>query len=109
MAEGDILKVCLYCARYDYEPLTITPLGIGYIASYLVQQGIVNQEQIRIVDTLNEAIEFKPDILGDTHLNTNTGNFVHYEELNLSLKNSSEKSFMALKASLTKLSLYFLG
>lgn len=64
MAEGDILKVCLYCARYDYEPLTIAPLGIGYIASYLVQQGIVNQEQIRIVDTLNEAIEFKPDILG---------------------------------------------
>lgn len=57
-------KVCLYCARYDYEPLTIAPLGIGYIASYLVQQGIVSQEQICIVDTLDEAIEFKPDILG---------------------------------------------
>ncbi len=57
-------KVCLYCARYDFEPLTITPLGIGYIAAYLIQQGIVSEDEIRIVDNLDKAIEFSPDILG---------------------------------------------
>ena len=40
------------------------------------------------VDNFTVRISFyKPDIIGDTHLNTNTGNFVIYEELNLSLKN----------------------
>lgn len=57
-------KVCLYCARYNFEPVSITPLGIGYIAAYLIQQGIVTDDEIRIVDTLDQAIEFKPDIIG---------------------------------------------
>ena len=57
-------RVCLYCARYDFEPLSITPLGIGYVAAYLIQQGIVNEDEMRIVDTLGEVLEFKPDILG---------------------------------------------
>ena len=40
------------------------------------------------VDNFTVRISFyKPDIIGDTHLNTNTGNFVIYEDLNLSLKN----------------------
>ncbi|MGB7533072.1 MAG: radical SAM protein [Halobacteriota archaeon] len=57
-------KICLYCARYDIEPQIITHLGIEYIAAYLIQQGIVSEDEIRIVDTLDEALEFKPDILG---------------------------------------------
>lgn len=57
-------KVCLYCAKYDFEPLSITPLGIGYIAAYLIHQKIVSEDEIRIVDTLDEVLEFKPDILG---------------------------------------------
>lgn len=57
-------KICLYCAKYEFEPLRISPLGIGYIASYLIQHGLIQEDNIRIVDNLNEAIEFEPDILG---------------------------------------------
>ena len=57
-------RICLYCARYDFEPLSITPLGIGYIAAYLIHQKILSEDEIRIVDTLDEVLEFKPDILG---------------------------------------------
>lgn len=57
-------RVCLYCARFESEPLTVTPLGIGYLASYLVHSGVVRGEDVRIVDSLEEALAFKPDILG---------------------------------------------
>ncbi len=40
------------------------PLGIGYIAAYLIHQGIVSETEICIVDNLDEAMAFKPDILG---------------------------------------------
>ena len=47
-----------------------------------------NESAPASVDNFTIRISFyKPDIIGDTHLNTNTGNFVVYEELNLSLKN----------------------
>jgi radical SAM superfamily enzyme YgiQ (UPF0313 family) len=57
-------KVCLYCARFPFEPISVAPLGLGYIASYLVENGIAAEEDIRIVDSIEEAIEFRPDILG---------------------------------------------
>ncbi|OEU67537.1 MAG: hypothetical protein BBJ57_10860 [Desulfobacterales bacterium PC51MH44] len=40
------------------------PLGIGYIASQLIQKNLVRENDIRIVDSKKAAIEFKPDILG---------------------------------------------
>lgn len=57
------MKICLYCAKYDFEELDI-PLGIGSLAAYLIQEKIVCEKDIRIVNSLKEAIEFKPDILG---------------------------------------------
>lgn len=57
-------KICLYCARFPFEPFTVAPLGIGYIASYLISNGLTEEKDIRIVDSLEEAIEFNPDILG---------------------------------------------
>ena len=47
-----------------------------------------NESAQASVDNCTVRISFyKPDIIGDTHLNANTGNFVIYEEFNLSLKN----------------------
>ena len=57
-------RVCLYCARYDFEPMAEEALGLGYLAAYLIQQGIVKESEIRIADDLDEVIRFKPDILG---------------------------------------------
>ena len=58
------MKICLYCARYNYKPITLMPLGIGYITAYLIQQEITSESEICIVDNLDEAIALKPDILG---------------------------------------------
>lgn len=57
------MKICLYCAKYDFEELDV-PLGIGYLAAYLIQKKIVLEKDICIVNSLQEAIDFKPDILG---------------------------------------------
>lgn len=57
-------KVCLYCARFPSESFRIAPLGLGYMASFLLTKGLVRENEIRIVDSLDEAIEFAPDILG---------------------------------------------
>jgi len=58
------IKICLYCARFESESFKVAPLGIGYLASYLITNNIVFENDIRIVDRLEEAIQFKPDILG---------------------------------------------
>ncbi len=58
------LKVCLYCARYKNEKFNVRPLGISYLASYLLQKGIVAADNLRIVDNCEEAIAFQPDIIG---------------------------------------------
>jgi len=39
------------------------PLGIGYIAAYLVQQKVVSRDEICVADSIDETIAFKPDIL----------------------------------------------
>jgi len=57
-------KICLYCARYSFEPLQPTPLGNGYLAAYLIQQEIVSEDKILIAENLDEIIAFEPDILG---------------------------------------------
>ena len=57
-------QICLYCARDNFELLTTEPLGIKYLVAYLIQQGIANESGICIADNLDEAITFKPDILG---------------------------------------------
>jgi len=57
-------KICLYCARYSFEPLEPTPLGNGYLAAYLIQQNIVAENEILIAEDIEEIVVFKPDILG---------------------------------------------
>ncbi len=57
-------RVCLYCARYPGEPFLVPPLGIGYLASYLVESGTCRPDDVRIVDSLEEALDFSPEILG---------------------------------------------
>ncbi len=56
-------KICLYCARFENETFGLEPLGLGYLYSSLVHRGLVAPEDIRIVDTPGEAIDFRPDIL----------------------------------------------
>jgi len=57
-------KICLYCARYSFEPLEPTPLGNGYLAAYLIQQNAVAEDEILIAENIGEIVAFKPDILG---------------------------------------------
>lgn len=57
-------RICLYCARFPFDAFRVAPLGIGYIASYLVYKGVVCEEDIRIVDSVEEAIRFSPEIVG---------------------------------------------
>ncbi len=58
------IRVCLYCARVPGEQFITTPLGIAYIASYLIEHLNLSKEQVRIVDSLEEAIKFKPTLVG---------------------------------------------
>lgn len=57
-------RVCLYCARYQDEKFNVRPLGISYLASFLIDRGVVLAGNLRIVDSLEEAIAFQPDIIG---------------------------------------------
>lgn len=59
-----MIKVCLYCARYPEEPFKVAPLGVGYLYSFLVSKGIIARENIKIVDSLEEIVKFKPNIVG---------------------------------------------
>lgn len=58
------IKVCLYCSRYKDEKFKVRPLGISYLASYLLDKGFVLENNLRIVDDYKEAIAFKPDLIG---------------------------------------------
>lgn len=58
------IRICLYCARKSGEAFRTAPLGIAYIASYLIKYLHLSEEQVRIVDSLEEAIEFKPTLVG---------------------------------------------
>lgn len=58
-----MIKICLYCARYQEEPFKVAPLGIGYLYSYLLSEEIIAKENILIVDSFEEIQEFKPDIV----------------------------------------------
>lgn len=53
-------RLALYCARYDFEPFGKEPLGLGYIASYLLQKGY----NVKIVHSIGEALLYEPDIIG---------------------------------------------
>lgn len=57
-------RVALYCARYKNTEINVAPLGIGYIAAYLMEKGIVKQDEICIVDSFEELYNFQPDIIG---------------------------------------------
>lgn len=57
------LKVALYVSRYE-EGDVQTPPSLQYLAGYLVGKGLVEAENILYVDTAEQAIEFRPDILG---------------------------------------------
>jgi radical SAM superfamily enzyme YgiQ (UPF0313 family)/predicted SAM-dependent methyltransferase len=56
------IKICLYCSRDDYYP--VPALGIAYIASYLIEKGVVEKSQVLIADSLEEVIDFKPNVVG---------------------------------------------
>lgn len=58
-----MIRICLYCARYHDSPFKVAPLGIGYLYSYLVGNNIIDANNIRIVDSFDEVIEFRPDIV----------------------------------------------
>jgi len=58
------LKVCLYCARKTGEVIKTRPLGVAYLASFLLNENIVEEDEIVIVDSIKEALDFKPDLLG---------------------------------------------
>lgn len=57
------MRICFYCARYTGEQMKTEPLGIGYLAAYLLHHGFVQEHDIRIVDTPGEAVAFRPDII----------------------------------------------
>ena len=57
-------RVALYAARYHDDPLTLYPLGLGYLVAYAIRAGVVKPAEICVVDTVSEAIAFKPDIVG---------------------------------------------
>lgn len=59
---GNKLKICFYCSRDDYYP--IPALGIAYIASYLIEKGIVDRDHLLIVDSFDEVLDFRPSIVG---------------------------------------------
>lgn len=64
MPQPSRLKIAFYCARYDFEPLTMSPLGLGYLAAFLLEQRLVEEADLRILDNLDEAVAFRPDLLG---------------------------------------------
>jgi radical SAM superfamily enzyme YgiQ (UPF0313 family) len=39
-------------------------VGLGYLAAYLLKKGLVRPDDIRIVDSVQEAVDFRPDIVG---------------------------------------------
>ncbi len=57
-------RICLYTARYPSEEVGLYPLGLGYLASYLMREGLVREQDIRIVDTIEEVRAFRPDVVG---------------------------------------------
>ena len=59
---GNELKICFYCSRDDYYP--VPALGIAYIASYLIEKGIVDNDQVLIADSFDEVLDFRPSIVG---------------------------------------------
>ncbi|MFC1841035.1 B12-binding domain-containing radical SAM protein, partial [Thermodesulfobacteriota bacterium] len=63
-----MLKICLYCARFSDQDILTAPLGVAYLAAYLMEQGIVSKENLIIADTIDEAIKFNPDIIGVSSL-----------------------------------------
>jgi radical SAM superfamily enzyme YgiQ (UPF0313 family) len=74
------LKICLYCARNKSETFKVRPLGISYLASFLVSRGIVETDNLRIVDDIEEVIAFQPDIVGVSSVSqviSDARNFAH--------------------------------
>jgi anaerobic magnesium-protoporphyrin IX monomethyl ester cyclase len=57
-------RVVLYSARYQEDIQSLHPLGLGYIASYAIKAGILSPDDIRIVDSVKEAVDFRPSIIG---------------------------------------------
>ena len=57
-------RIALYAARFENDQQKLFPLGLGYLAAYLIQQGLATETTVRIVDSLQELDAFQPDILG---------------------------------------------
>lgn len=56
-------RICFYCSRKPGETFKVAPLGVAYIASYLISHGC-SAMNVRIVDTVDAILQFKPDVLG---------------------------------------------
>ena len=48
-----MIRIVLYCARFQGEVLSPAPLGLGYIASYLLKSHLMENLTVDIVDTLD--------------------------------------------------------
>jgi radical SAM superfamily enzyme YgiQ (UPF0313 family) len=52
----------------------VTPsLGIAYVASYLITRGVVSDDELHIVDSLDEALDFRPEIVGISSVSQTLG------------------------------------
>jgi radical SAM superfamily enzyme YgiQ (UPF0313 family) len=74
------MKICLYCARKEEENIKTRPLGIAYIAAFLIKEKIVKEQDLLIADTLDEAIKFNPDLLGISSVSQVIANATHFAE-----------------------------
>jgi anaerobic magnesium-protoporphyrin IX monomethyl ester cyclase len=59
-----VARIVLYCARFTGQHFALAPLGPAYLASSLVAEGLAREEDVTIVDSIDEALAFKPDIVG---------------------------------------------
>jgi anaerobic magnesium-protoporphyrin IX monomethyl ester cyclase len=67
-------RIALYVARFSNTPFKLYPLGVSYIRSYLIQEGLASEEEVRIFDSLEETLDFRPDIVGVSSTSQVLGN-----------------------------------
>jgi len=58
------MRIALHTATFPDETLTMTPLNVGYLYSYLKKNLEVPNIQLRLVKDIGEAIRFSPDVIG---------------------------------------------
>ena len=67
------------------EPFTVEPLGIGYLASAINNEGHISKLALDNGNLKKEIKNFKPDVIG---YSVTTGKHKHFLELNMQLKKS---------------------